>query len=112
MKPILRYTVLAVILTALGWKVYQALSPAPAQNAQETPALAVGDAESGIEAVCGKPVGISEKSGLTTYYFDSKEIDVRNGVIAAIRDSSQIKGALQVGDRSVVIDRANQLNEP
>ena len=80
-------TLLAVILTALGWKVYQALSPAPAQNAQETPALAVGDAESGIEAVCGKPVGISEKSGLTTYYFDSKEIDVRNGVIAAIRDS-------------------------
>jgi hypothetical protein len=108
MKHVLQFGILAVILVGLGWKVFTLLNPEPEPVAR---VLMVGDPESDIQSIYGTPAGTSGKSGVTTYYFDALEIDAKDGAVVAIRDQKGITGSIEIGERKVVIDKANQIGE-
>jgi hypothetical protein len=108
MKQILKYALLALTLVGLGFKAYTLLSP---ESEPETRVLLVGDPESDIQSYYGAPVGVSEKSELTTYFFAAAEVDTEDGTVVAIRDQSGVSGTLKIGERKVVIDKANQIGE-
>ena len=108
MAQVIRYIVLALVLVFLGWKAFTILVP---KEEPKPAVLMVGDDESAITGFYGKPLGVSDQSGMTSYYFSSAEIDAEDGVVVAIRDKTKVTGTLQMGERELVIDGQNQIGE-